>query len=119
MENTEVKARSLAYLKTTGERVYVIALTTAEDAFEPGSVQKLGAAPEDPMVLVRRPISSQMGVAHKLEVFLYDELETLEAGLERRVKEDKQKEVLHEDTSRSLAALLDGQFAGKADPRAN
>lgn len=59
-----IKANEVAYLKTTGEAVFVLAI-------------------EDKEVSVRRPVFGQEGNTHRVEQFLLAELETAE---DQRIK---------------------------------
>ena len=60
-----IKAGEVAFLKTTGEAVYVLAV---EPVNEPGAV----------LVEVRRPIAGQNGIAHATDCFFIGELESLD-----------------------------------------
>jgi hypothetical protein len=67
-----IKAREVAFIKTTGESVFVLEYPTAESAVT---------------AKVRRPIMTRDGVKHETEWFAYDELETLDEQRKRFLSE--------------------------------
>ena len=81
MADTSIKAGTIAYLKTTDEPVFCLEIT-----------KRPVAAPEYPelsgvFARVRRPIAGENGIAHLVEFFAVEELETAEAGQNRKISE--------------------------------
>lgn len=70
-----IKANEVAFLKTSGEAVFVLAKET----------------PEGPtsLVKVRRPVAGQDGINHIVETFSEVELESLDEQRERFISERK------------------------------
>lgn len=73
-----IKVATVAFLKTTEEPVFVLALGKKEDVNE-------GLSGD--VATVRRPVVGEQGVSHKIEVFYTEELESLEDKRKRNIAE--------------------------------
>ena len=81
MADNIIKAGTIVYVKTTDEPVFCLEVT-----------KRPTAMPEYPelsgvFARVRRPIAGENGIAHLIEFFTVEELETAEAGQNRKLSE--------------------------------
>lgn len=74
----ELKAGSIATLRTTGEPLFILEVRSEQSSF-PGLSGK--------MVTVRRPITTENGLQHEVTSFHIEEVEDTEAAKERAVSE--------------------------------
>jgi len=89
-----IRARDIAFIKTTGETVFVLEYPTSTGK-----------------VSVRRPVASQDGINHNTEVFDYDELETKEEQNKRFLSEREEILAKYVTSANQAATSSDNGFS--------
>lgn len=75
-----------AYIKTTGEEVFVLAVQENKRALPEGS------SLSGQIAVVRRPVAGENGCFHNIDSFCIEELETKESRMERHLSNQREFE---------------------------